>query len=50
MPREEGEKKTLFPNKEARYSCWSARDSYWECLDKFSTPEGKFLFKNVSNQ
>lgn len=39
MPRSEGEKSTAFPNKEARYMCWDARDKFWECLDaggKFS--------------
>lgn len=23
-----------FPTKEERTKCWSARDKYWECLDK----------------
>ncbi|CAG9761976.1 unnamed protein product [Ceutorhynchus assimilis] len=23
-----------FPTKEERAVCWSARDKYWECLDK----------------
>lgn len=23
-----------FPDKEARQKCWSARDNYWNCLDK----------------
>ncbi|KAL7632335.1 UNVERIFIED_CONTAM: hypothetical protein RMT77_017338 [Armadillidium vulgare] len=33
MPREEGEKKSAFPNKEARYICWNSRDDYWKCID-----------------
>jgi len=33
MPREDGEKSTAFPNKEARARCWDSRDKFWECLD-----------------
>ncbi|XP_076044268.1 cytochrome c oxidase assembly factor 6 homolog [Oratosquilla oratoria] len=33
MPRSDGEKSSAFPNKEARYNCWNARDNFWECLD-----------------
>ncbi|XP_063597139.1 cytochrome c oxidase assembly factor 6 homolog [Penaeus indicus] len=39
MPRSEGEKSTTFPNKEARYMCWDARDKFWECLDAGGTSE-----------
>lgn len=28
-----------FPTKEERTKCWSARDKYWECLDKNGTSE-----------
>merc|ERR1711970_494688 len=39
MPREDGEKSASFPNKEARYRCWDARDKFWECLDAGGTTE-----------
>ncbi|KAK3870498.1 hypothetical protein Pcinc_024289 [Petrolisthes cinctipes] len=39
MPREEGVKASQFPNKEARYQCWDARDKYWQCLDNGGTEE-----------
>ncbi|XP_063695581.1 cytochrome c oxidase assembly factor 6 homolog [Culicoides brevitarsis] len=25
-----------FPDKEKRDKCWSSRDEYWKCLDKYS--------------
>lgn len=28
-----------FPTREERSKCWSARDKYWECLDKNKVQE-----------
>ncbi|XP_053670239.1 cytochrome c oxidase assembly factor 6 homolog [Anopheles nili] len=25
-----------FPDKDAREKCWTARDQYWACLDKYA--------------
>ncbi|MPC16791.1 hypothetical protein E2C01_009628 [Portunus trituberculatus] len=33
MPREAGEHRTHFPDKEARYQCWDSRDKFWACID-----------------
>ncbi|CAH1108392.1 unnamed protein product [Psylliodes chrysocephalus] len=36
-----------FPTKEERTKCWSARDQYWECLDKNSVKSGDTKDINV---
>ncbi|XP_045109408.1 cytochrome c oxidase assembly factor 6 homolog isoform X1 [Portunus trituberculatus] len=39
MPREAGEHRTHFPDKEARYQCWDSRDKFWACIDSGGTDE-----------